>query len=82
MSLFLNFETFQIVTSIPADKLPKYFTVGADIPDPNIYPNITLDDSDTEDKLKKGQILWLRGIQRLQTQVISLNLKIIYKLFF
>ena len=61
----------QIINSIPTNKLPENLTVGRDVPDPEIYPNIAIDDSlnETEDKLKKGHILWLRGISRLQTQV-------------
>lgn len=55
----------QIVTTIPTHKLPKNMTVGAEVPDQN-YPTI---DGSQENEIRKGQVLWLRGIARLQTQV-------------
>jgi len=55
----------QIVTTIPTKKLPKNFAVGSDVPDTN-YPTI---DGSQDNEIRKGQVLWLRGIARLQTQV-------------
>lgn len=55
----------QIVTTIPTHKLPKNMTVGSDVPDA-IYPTI---DGSQDNEIRKGQVLWLRGIARLQTQV-------------
>lgn len=55
----------QIVTSIPTHKLPKNMTVGRDVPDA-MYPTI---DGSQDNEIRKGQVLWLRGIARLQTQV-------------
>lgn len=55
----------QLVTSIPTHKLPKNMTVGSDVPD-TLYPTI---DGSQDNEIRKGQVLWLRGIARLQTQV-------------
>ena len=52
------------------------FSVGTDVPDPNIYPKI--DGTEADNQLKNGHILWLRGIARLHTQVIKLIYIIIY----
>ena len=41
-------------------------SVGSDVPDQSMYP--TIDGSEDND-VRKGQVLWLRGIARLQTQV-------------
>jgi hypothetical protein len=41
-------------------------TVGSDVPDDAIYPAI---DGSQDNEIRKGQVLWLRGIARLQTQV-------------
>lgn len=40
-------------------------TVGSDVPD-TLYPTI---DGTQDNEIRKGQVLWLRGIARLQTQV-------------
>jgi len=58
----------QIVTSIPTHKLPKNLAVGSDVPDMAMYQT-QLDGSAADSELRKGQVLWLRGIARLQTQV-------------
>jgi len=55
----------QIVTTIPTHSLPKNMTVGSDVPDA-MYPTI---DGSQDNEIRKGQVLWLRGIARLQTQV-------------
>lgn len=59
----------KIVTTIPTHKLPKNMTVGSDVPDA-IYPTI---DGSQDNEIRKGQVLWLRGIARLQTQVNHLS---------
>jgi len=63
-----NCELFyiKIVTTIPTNRLPKNMTVGSDIPDQSMYPTI---DGSEDNEIRKGQVLWLRGIARLQTQV-------------
>ena len=42
--------------------------IGNDVPDSNISNMITGDNNENNE-LRKGQVLWLRGIARLQTQV-------------
>jgi hypothetical protein len=66
-----NFNLIKIVTSIPTHKLPKNLTVGSDVPDIATYPAI--DGSAADSELRKGQVLWLRGIARLQTQLRVVN---------
>jgi len=61
----------QIVTSIPTHKLPKNLAVGSDVPDIDTFPGI--DGSAADSELRKGQVLWLRGIARLQTQLRVIN---------
>lgn len=72
-----NFNLIKIVTSIPTHKLPKNLTVGSDVPDIATYPAI--DGSAADSELRKGQVLWLRGIARLQTQV---NRKLLFNNYF
>ena len=48
--------------------MPKNLAVGSDVPDMAMYQT-QLDGSAADSELRKGQVLWLRGIARLQTQV-------------
>ncbi|CAI4224436.1 unnamed protein product [Auanema sp. JU1783] len=60
----------QIVTSIPTGSLPANLTIGsgeAPTSDP-LMPDY--EDPETHEK-RSGQILWVRGLTRLQTQVIG-----------
>ncbi|XP_066962012.1 plasma membrane calcium-transporting ATPase 2 isoform X3 [Macrobrachium rosenbergii] len=65
----------QLVTSIPTKKLPKnVFSWGSGEPatDPIAdFSNEDKLDSDGKDSKRTGQILWIRGLTRLQTQVIG-----------
>ncbi|VDM62792.1 unnamed protein product [Angiostrongylus costaricensis] len=69
--LALGFGTLlwgQLVTSIPTGSLPQNMTIGsgeAPISDP-LMPDY--EDPDTHEK-RSGQILWVRGLTRLQTQL-------------
>jgi len=61
----------QVVTSIPTKGLPKSLTIGGG----DVQPTDGLfggsdEGSDTHEK-RSGQILWIRGLTRLQTQVIG-----------
>jgi len=56
----------QIITSIPTRSLPKKLEVGNEVPDLDTFQ---MDGSQENGELRKGQVLWLRGIARLQTQV-------------
>uniref|UniRef100_A0A914C5X9 Calcium-transporting ATPase n=1 Tax=Acrobeloides nanus TaxID=290746 RepID=A0A914C5X9_9BILA len=59
----------QVVTSIPTKGLPKSMTIGSGEVQPTDHIlNGEYDDSDTHDK-RSGQILWIRGLTRLQTQI-------------
>ena len=55
------------MTTIPTHKLPKKLEVGNEVPDLATFPAI--DGTQDNSELRKGQVLWLRGIARLQTQV-------------
>ena len=59
------------MTSIPTRSLPKKLEVGNEVPE-DISP---IDGSQDNSELRKGQVLWLRGIARLQTQVIKSFIK-------
>ncbi|XP_022124411.1 plasma membrane calcium-transporting ATPase 3 isoform X5 [Pieris rapae] len=59
----------QLVTSIPTRKIPKKLSWGRGQPDPeSIQPGPDYD-SDLDKKPRAGQILWIRGLTRLQTQL-------------
>ncbi|XP_063630100.1 plasma membrane calcium-transporting ATPase 2 isoform X3 [Cydia splendana] len=61
----------QLVTSVPTRKIPKKLSWGRGQPDPSsIQPGPDYD-SDLDKKPRAGQILWIRGLTRLQTQVIG-----------
>ncbi|CAP24273.1 LOW QUALITY PROTEIN: Protein CBR-MCA-3 [Caenorhabditis briggsae] len=60
----------QIVTSIPTGSLPANMTIGSGEAPTNDPLMPDYEDSDTHEK-RSGQILWVRGLTRLQTQVIG-----------
>ncbi|XP_045518780.1 plasma membrane calcium-transporting ATPase 2 isoform X12 [Pieris brassicae] len=63
----------QLVTSIPTRKIPKKLSWGRGQPDPeSIQPGPDYD-SDLDKKPRAGQILWIRGLTRLQTQIRVVN---------
>lgn len=63
----------QLLTTIPKNVLPKKFSVGKNAPDDMMLVPAEMSQeprlSYQRDK-KSGRILWVRGIKRLQTQVI------------
>ncbi|KRZ86902.1 Plasma membrane calcium-transporting ATPase 3, partial [Trichinella sp. T8] len=62
----------QVVTSIPSKKLPKKLTAfseGTEIPIIFENPKGEGDEDDMDNR--SGQILWLRGLTRLQTQLVG-----------
>uniref|UniRef100_T1HCL8 Calcium-transporting ATPase n=1 Tax=Rhodnius prolixus TaxID=13249 RepID=T1HCL8_RHOPR len=72
--LFFGFGTLlwgQVVTTIPTRKLPKILSWGRGHPE-EYTEAINLGeekfDSDSDKKPRAGQILWIRGLTRLQTQ--------------
>lgn len=54
----------KLITTIPSE---KFFEIGSEVPEQYIS-NIVGNDRENSE-LRKGQVLWLRGIARLQTQV-------------
>nr|XP_034836749.1 plasma membrane calcium-transporting ATPase 3 isoform X4 [Maniola hyperantus] len=59
----------QLVTSIPTRKIPKKLSWGRGQPDPESMQPGPDYDSDLDKKPRAGQILWIRGLTRLQTQL-------------
>lgn len=62
----------QVVTTVPTRKIPKILSWGRGHPE-EYTEAINLGDErfDDSDKKPRGQILWIRGLTRLQTQVIG-----------
>ncbi|XP_014482520.1 PREDICTED: plasma membrane calcium-transporting ATPase 2 isoform X5 [Dinoponera quadriceps] len=74
--LFFGFGTLlwgQVVTTIPTRKIPKILSWGRGQPDDIGAMNLGDEkfDPDSDKKPRAGQILWIRGLTRLQTQVIG-----------
>ncbi|XP_063542832.1 plasma membrane calcium-transporting ATPase 2 isoform X3 [Cydia strobilella] len=61
----------QLVTSVPTRKIPKKLSWGRGQPDSSASQPGPDYDSDLDKKPRAGQILWIRGLTRLQTQVIG-----------
>jgi hypothetical protein len=58
----------QIVTTVPTSNLPRNFTIGSGEVESADDPFNNDEDMETHEK-RSGQILWIRGLTRLQTQV-------------
>ena len=69
----LNFRLFsQLVTCVPTHKLPQSMTMGAaSAQEIEMMERESMNDdaSMVEDMGSRGQILWIRGLTRLQHQV-------------
>ncbi|UYV61055.1 PMCA [Cordylochernes scorpioides] len=66
----------QLITSIPTRQLPQRFSWGAGTVDTDIVANLVEDGSSgslAQGQKRSGQILWIRGLTRLQTQQLSLK---------
>ncbi|XP_033316063.1 plasma membrane calcium-transporting ATPase 2 isoform X3 [Bombus vosnesenskii] len=63
----------QVITTIPTRKIPKILSWGRGQPDDIGAINLGDEkfDPDSDKKPRAGQILWIRGLTRLQTQVIG-----------
>ncbi|XP_013789247.1 plasma membrane calcium-transporting ATPase 1-like, partial [Limulus polyphemus] len=63
----------QLVTTVPTKKIPKTFTWGSGTPDELendvLRGEESSRDSISQDVKRTGQILWIRGLTRLQTQL-------------
>ena len=68
-------RVLQVVTSVPTAKLPKSCTIGTKKPRPmDADENTTSSEEDELDEMgRRGQILWIRGLTRLQHQVRILH---------
>lgn len=70
---------FQVISSIPTSRLKFLKTAGhgtqkEEIPDEELEELEDMDEIDhAERELRRGQILWFRGLNRIQTQVTSLS---------
>lgn len=71
------FVSVQVISSIPTSRLKFLKTAGhgtqkEEIPDDELEDMEDLDEIDhAERELRRGQILWFRGLNRIQTQVTS-----------
>lgn len=67
--------SFQVISSIPTSRLKFLKTAGhgtqkEEIPDEELEELEDMDEIDhAERELRRGQILWFRGLNRIQTQV-------------
>ncbi|XP_065297274.1 plasma membrane calcium-transporting ATPase 2 isoform X2 [Dermacentor albipictus] len=63
----------QLVTTVPTKRIPKTFTWGSGAPEEmNATASLVEDGSSgslSQDVKRTGQILWIRGLTRLQTQL-------------
>ncbi|XP_017781694.1 PREDICTED: plasma membrane calcium-transporting ATPase 2 isoform X5 [Nicrophorus vespilloides] len=66
----------QLVTTVPTRKIPKILSWGRGHPE-EYTESITIGeekfDVDSDKKPRAGQILWIRGLTRLQTQIRVVN---------
>lgn len=70
----------QCITTIPTKKIPKTFTWGSGSPEDLDAGGSLVEDTSrgsiSQEVKRTGQILWIRGLTRLQTQVMAQYLKI------
>ncbi|XP_026317049.1 plasma membrane calcium-transporting ATPase 2 isoform X6 [Hyposmocoma kahamanoa] len=59
----------QLVTTVPTRKIPKTLSWGRGQPEPDTIQPGPDYDGDLDKKPRAGQILWIRGLTRLQTQL-------------
>uniref|UniRef100_A0A1W7RAY7 Calcium-transporting ATPase n=1 Tax=Hadrurus spadix TaxID=141984 RepID=A0A1W7RAY7_9SCOR len=68
----------QLITCIPTKRIPKTFTWGSGPPPEELVAPTSLAEdgssgSISQDVKRTGQILWIRGLTRLQTQIRVVN---------
>lgn len=74
----------QLITTIPTSRLKFLVTAGhgtqkEEIPEEELEEMEDLDEIDhAEMELKRGHVLWCRGLNRIQTQVLLLNLTMFF----
>uniref|UniRef100_A0A183BP50 Calcium-transporting ATPase n=1 Tax=Globodera pallida TaxID=36090 RepID=A0A183BP50_GLOPA len=59
----------QVVTTIPTKGLPKSLTIGGGEVEPDTANILSGDEGGESREKRSGQILWIRGLTRLQTQL-------------
>jgi P-type Ca2+ transporter type 2B len=72
--LNINFIVFKVVTTIPTKGLPKSLSIGGGEVEPETANILAGDDDGESHEKRSGQILWIRGLTRLQTQVFDICL--------
>lgn len=67
----------QLVTTVPTKRIPKTFTWGSGAPEELHATASLVEDGSSgslsQDVKRTGQILWIRGLTRLQTQIRVVN---------
>ncbi|XP_075552638.1 plasma membrane calcium-transporting ATPase 3 isoform X10 [Dermacentor variabilis] len=67
----------QLVTTVPTKRIPKTFTWGSGAPEEMHATASLVEDGSSgslsQDVKRTGQILWIRGLTRLQTQIRVVN---------
>lgn len=72
-----NHSDPQLITTIPTSRLKFLMTAGhgtqkEEIPEDELEEMEDLDEIDhAEMELRRGQVLWCRGLNRIQTQVLN-----------
>ena len=66
-----SFIVLQVVTTIPTARLPESCTIGRKKPKPEMAEEDESIEDDPDEIGRRGQILWIRGLTRLQHQVGS-----------
>ncbi|CAL1300144.1 unnamed protein product [Larinioides sclopetarius] len=64
----------QLITTLPTKRIPHTFTWGSGTPEDDLAPSLGQDGGSSgslsqDVKSRTGQILWIRGLTRLQTQL-------------
>ena len=73
--MYINVFYYQVITSIPTHHLPHMFSCGSATPEEIEMIEKAMDEDQVDanqmgdDMGKRGQILWIRGLTRLQHQV-------------
>jgi len=72
MCMYVCLYNCQVVTCIPTRTLPRAMTLGAaSNQEVEQIEKATVEEDDAAAAARRGQILWVRGLSRLQHQVIN-----------
>ena len=76
---YMDFSGTQLVTCIPTQKLPKSMTFGGSTREEIELLDVEEAQAPGVDEMgRRGQILWIRGLTRLQHQVKELLSDLLY----